>query len=301
MTDTRPTFLSLFAGIGGLDLGLERAGFRCVGQVEIDPFCRRVLAKHWPDVWRHDDVRTLTGEVVRERCGHVDLVCGGFPCQDISKAGRRAGLDGAHSGLWSDYARIVRDVRPRYVVVENVPSLLVRGLDAVLGDLAELGFDAEWGVLAAAEFGAPHIRERTFVIAHPRRERDGVSAEEVRAGWDVTQHGPWWSGEPGVRRVDDGVPARVDRIRTLGNAVVPQVAEWLGRRLMEATHEMGEILRTAAAGATDRSAGGDGVVDSADGAEPRPSVGMGERPAAAVMLADEQPTKGVLFGIGGAA
>lgn len=131
------SFLSLFSGIGGIDLGLERAGMRCVGQVEIDPYCRAVLARHWPSVPQWDDVRTFKREQLKER---PDLIAGGFPCQDVSNAGTRTGLDGHRSGLWTEFHRIVREIRPRFVLVENVAALLVRGLDRVLGDLASCGY-----------------------------------------------------------------------------------------------------------------------------------------------------------------
>lgn len=155
-------FLSLFAGIGGLDLGLERAGWTCVGQVEIDPFCCAVLAKHWPDVPRFADVREVdaTGFV------GLDAIVGGFPCQDVSAAGRGAGVEhGARSGLWREYARIVAAVRPRWVVVENVPMLRTRGADLVLGDLAALGYTCWPCVVAAADLGAPHLRKRVWILA----------------------------------------------------------------------------------------------------------------------------------------
>ena len=153
---------SLFSGIGGLDLGLEWAGLGPVKwQVEIDPYAQAILARHWPDVPRHRDVRA---------CGvgnlsPVDVVCGGFPCQDVSVAGKGAGLAGARSGLWYEYARIVGELRPRYVVVENVSALAVRGLDSVLGCLAALGYDACWFPLRASDVGAPHRRERLFIVA----------------------------------------------------------------------------------------------------------------------------------------
>lgn len=156
------TFGSLFAGIGGLDLGLERAGLVCRWQVEINPFSRDVLAKHWPTVRRFEDVRA----VGRHNLEPVDLICGGFPCQDISNAGNRKGIKGERSGLWVEYRRIVRELRPRYVLVENVAALLVRGVDTVLGDLSALGFDAEWGVLRARDVGAPHRRARLFIVAY---------------------------------------------------------------------------------------------------------------------------------------
>jgi DNA (cytosine-5)-methyltransferase 1 len=156
------TFGSLFAGIGGFDLGLERAGMQCEWQCEIDPYARRVLEKHWPDVRRYDDVRTM----LDYKPHAVDLICGGFPCQDISNAGRRAGIDGERSGLWSEYARIIGTLRPRYVLVENVAALLGRGIGRVLGDLSSLGYDAEWHVISAASVGAPHVRERVWIVAN---------------------------------------------------------------------------------------------------------------------------------------
>jgi DNA (cytosine-5)-methyltransferase 1 len=131
---------SLFSGIGGFELGLERAGMRVLWQAETDPYASAVLAKHWPGVRNHGDVRNVRAGAVEP----VDVICGGFPCQDISNAGKRAGIDGERSGLWSEYARIVGELRPRYVIVENVAALLGRGIERVLGDLAALGFDAEW-------------------------------------------------------------------------------------------------------------------------------------------------------------
>lgn len=158
---------SLFAGIGGLELGLEAAtGGRTVWQCEIDPFCRRVLAKNWPDAIRFEDITTM-GEGIPP----VDIVCGGFPCQDISLAGKGAGLDGARSGLFFELARIVGLVRPRYVVLENSPALIARGFGRVLGTLADLGYDAEWAVLSAGGVGAPHIRRRAFVLAYAQGHR----------------------------------------------------------------------------------------------------------------------------------
>lgn len=168
------TFGSLFAGIGGFDLGLERAGMKCVWQVEIDPYCRRVLAKHWPDVPKWDDVRTFTGEGFER----PDLICGGFPCQDISLAGGRAGLTGERSGLWSEFARIVRLLRPSYVVVENVPGILAptepgrqAPIGCVLGELASSGYDAEWQCIPASAFGSTQQRYRVFIVAYPHGQR----------------------------------------------------------------------------------------------------------------------------------
>src|SRR5262245_16266335 len=147
--------LELFAGIGGLSLGLERAGMTVVGQVEIDPYCRRVLARHWPEVPRHDDVRTCLGWWRSEPRPPVELVAGGFPCQPASAAGHRLGL-ADERWLWPHMADVVRVLRPSFVLVENVPGLFVRGFDAVLGDLAALGYDATWDCVPAAAVGAPH-------------------------------------------------------------------------------------------------------------------------------------------------
>ena len=171
-----PTFGSLFAGIGGIDLGLERAGFECRWQVEIDPFCRQVLAKHWPSVHRHDDVRTA-GAACLEK---VDVICGGFPCQDISHAGKREGIGGARSGLWKEYARIVGEIQPKAILIENVAALRGRGLNVVLTDLAALGYSAEWDCIPAAAVGAPHRRDRIFIIArmaNPSSRRCGGESE----------------------------------------------------------------------------------------------------------------------------
>src|ERR1700730_2965674 len=153
-----------FWGIGGFSLGLERAGMRTVAFCEIDPFCRGVLAKHWPNVPCYDDIRTLTAARLRADGIVADVICGGFPCQDISTAGKMVGMEGQRSGLWGEYARIISEVRPSYVIVENVAALLARGLDRVLGDLAALGFDAEWHCIPASAVGAPHRRDRVWII-----------------------------------------------------------------------------------------------------------------------------------------
>jgi len=223
---------SLFAGVGGLELGLERAipGAHTVWQVEKDPYARAVLAKHWPNSDRSViDVRQANAGNLEP----VDLICGGFPCQDISTAGKQAGIDGERSGLWSEYARLIGEIRPRFVVVENVSALLSRGLDRVLGDLATCGYDAVWDCIPAASVGAPHRRDRLFIVAHARSRRHRTPAEPICAGWvrSVIRRG--WELEPDLGRVADGVPSRVDRLRCLGNAVVPQVAEVVGRVVLQ--------------------------------------------------------------------
>lgn len=299
---------SLFAGIGGIDLGLERTGgFETVWQVESDPYASRVLANHWPRARRWGDVKTFIPDTASERRGawgegrtlarrqrragsafaaswRCDVVAAGFPCQDVSFAGPGGGLAGKRSGLWWEAARVVRTIRPRYVLLENVAALLVRGLDAVLGTLAALGYDSEWHCIQAADVGAPHIRDRVFVLAWladaergeggERRDAplvvgrpdDAEQAGVGRRGTDVAdadgerqqqpQRGvadvrrrlgdfreevgsrqwgrdPAEGSEPRMGRVVDGLPRRMDRLRCLGNAVVPQVAEFVGRRLLE--------------------------------------------------------------------
>lgn len=219
---------SLFSGIGGIDLGLERAGMTVVWQCETDPYAACVLARHWPSVPNLGDVATIDWSAVEP----VELLCGGFPCQDVSIAGRGAGLDGEHSGLWAHFAAALGRLRPRHVVVENSATLPVRGLGGVLGDLARCGYDAQWDCIPAAAVGARHLRARTWLVAHAAGVRDEVAASALRPGWPGPRHDPWWDTEPDVGRVADGVPHRVDRLRCLGNAAVPQVAEWIGRAIL---------------------------------------------------------------------
>lgn len=230
------TFGSLFAGIGGIDLGLERAGLSCSWQVEIDPFARRVLAKHWPDVRRYEDVRTFPPSPIED--WHVDLIAGGFPCQPISGSGRKL-VDRDERWLWPEFARVVRLLGPKFVLVENVAALLDRGMDMVLSSLAEMGFDAEWGVLSACQFGAPHARERVFLVAYSDR-RDGETRfrkfpdrpeeDESRNGGSLSPH--WVEPFSGIPGMVDGIPDRVDRLRVIGNSVVPYISEWIGHHLM---------------------------------------------------------------------
>jgi len=172
----KPKLLDLFSGIGGFSLGLERAGFETVAFCEIAPSPRHLLATHWPNVPCFEDITTLTAEMV----GPVDAICGGFPCQDISFAGKGAGLAGERSGLWREYARLVRELRPRYVIVENVAALLGRGLGDVLGDLASLGYDAWWDCIPASAVGAPHRRDRLWIVAYPGGEQHEGYGDALR-------------------------------------------------------------------------------------------------------------------------
>jgi DNA (cytosine-5)-methyltransferase 1 len=233
---------SLFSGIGGFELGFERTGgFQVRWQVEIDDYCTRVLEQHWPNVRRYRDIRDCGAHNLEP----VDVICGGFPCQDISSNNQhKRGLSGAKSGLFYQAIRVVGELRPRYVLLENVADLLVRGMGDVLGELAAIGYDAEWECLPAAAFGLPQPRWRVFVVAYPggggcqvgdewiasgafaraRIDGDGLAAAEHRAAEAAER----------VRGMDDGLPGTVDRVAVLGNSIVPQIAEWIGRRILEA-------------------------------------------------------------------
>jgi DNA (cytosine-5)-methyltransferase 1 len=231
---------SLFSGIGGFDLGFERAGIKTVWQVEIDGYCRRVLAKHFPKAKRFEDITQCFGQHARfedsrkDYLPYVDILSGGFPCQDISNAGKRAGIDGERSGLWSEYARIIREIRPRFVVVENVAALLGRGMGRVLGDLAAIGYDAEWDCISAAAVGAPHLRERIWIVAHDVRSRlEGDGPPTIFTAPFPFQSIRWVGlSESSTLRKRNAVPNFVDRIRGLGNAVIPQIAEYIGYNIV---------------------------------------------------------------------
>jgi DNA (cytosine-5)-methyltransferase 1 len=211
-----PRIGSLFSGIGGLDLGLERAGVgRTVWQVEADPFCRGVLARHWPDAVRYNDVREVRGGAVEP----VDLLCGGFPCQDVSNAGKRAGLDGERSGLWYEFDRLVGELRPRFVVIENVAALLGRGGPDVLRSLAARGYDAWWDCVPAAAVGAPHRRDRLFIVAwrvgdaeRERLEGQHDPGAAARSALVAVRARNEWPTESVLGRVADGIPGGVDRV-----------------------------------------------------------------------------------------
>lgn len=310
--------LDLFSGIGGFALGLEAAGMETVAFCEVAKAPRALLAHHWPEVPCYDDVQTLTADRLAADGISVDVLCGGFPCQDLSYAGKGAGLAGERSGLWFQIARILRELRDagrpvRVVILENVSALLGRGLGVVLGDLAALGFDAEWDCIPASAVGAPHRRDRIWIVAYARGQqhegfgdafrralaselpnaflanttcelRDGsrtvaeqdwrlglangcqavadtdrerlerqrANADQVRRQGSVLgssglrhragDRQGWWATEPAICRVAHGVPNRLDRLHGLGNAVVPQITEIIGRAIIQA-----EALQTRAA------------------------------------------------------
>ena len=247
--------LDLFSGIGGFSLGLERTGgFETVAFCEIEPFPRRVLAKHWPEVPCYDDVRTLTAERLATDGIGVDVITGGFPCQDVSTAGFRAGMDGERTVLYTEIIRLCADIRPQYVIMENVPELLALGFGDVLGALAEIGYDAEWHCIPASVLGASHPRDRVWIIAYPA---EGDEAPRKFAGGETL--GGWIAGaiqqagisgfcqhegkstrrlgaEPAICRRDDGLSYSMvqDQLSALGNAVVPQIPELIGRAILQA-------------------------------------------------------------------
>lgn len=231
--------LDLFSGIGGFSLGLERTGgFNAVAFCEIDKMAQRVLKKHWPDVPIHEDVSKLTRKDID---GPVDVICGGFPCQDLSTAGRGAGLAGDRSGLWWEYHRLIQEFQPQYAIIENVSALRSRGLDEVLRSLSEIGYDAEWYCIPAAAIGAPHRRDRVWIIAYPQRigpQGQGRYLESLHPTPDAFREASGivdavqGNTLPYVCGRHDGVPPQPHRLKQLGNAVVPQIPELIGRAIL---------------------------------------------------------------------
>jgi len=229
--------LALFAGCGGGILGGHLLGWRTVCAVEIEDYPRRVLLQRQADgllpkfpIW--DDICTFSGHEWR---GKIDVITGGFPCQDISAAGKGVGLDGERSGLWGEMARVIREVRPRYTFIENSPMLTIRGLDRVLCDLAEMGFDARWGVLGASDVGAKHRRDRIWIVGYPHDPNRG---RECRGFWGLQKCNQEWNScatfnQPEPVRMVDGIPNRMDRLKAVGNAQVPLCAATAWRILSD--------------------------------------------------------------------
>jgi len=237
--------LALFAGAGGGILGGHLLGWRTVCAVEIEDYPRRVLLARQRDgilprfpIW--DDVTTFDGRPWR---GRVDVVSGGFPCQDISECGQSRGITGERSGLWSEMARIIREIQPAFAFVENSPMLPRRGLGTVLGDLAAMGMDARWGVFSACSIGAPHARERLFLLVHsnckrpqtrrPLRDAAGADMAQRRSRQEYIYQvaksvgrtvWPVRTAQPSIPGVAHGVADRVDRNKAIGNGQVPAVA-----------------------------------------------------------------------------
>ena len=231
--------LDLFSGIGGFALGLQRAGFVPAAFCEADPFARSVLRRHWPRVPCYPDIRTLSARRLRrDGVPRPALVCGGFPCQDISAAGQGAGLSGQRSALWHDMLRLVQECRPDWVVVENVPALRVRGADTVLAGLEAADY-ACWPLLVgAAHAGAPHRRQRVFVLANATGT--GLADRLRHAKWPPpvmpAERRRGWPAEPGLGRMADGLSTGLDglrraRLTALGNAVIPEIATAVGEAI----------------------------------------------------------------------
>lgn len=249
--------LDLFAGIGGFTLGLEKTGlYETVAFCEWDKSCQEVLKKHWPDVYCYSDIKDLTypgGYLYSEECSiaglvDVDIITGGFPCQDISYAGKGAGIEGERSGHWKHYWRLINEIEPKGVIIENVSALRTRGLDVVLQDLDEIGYDAEWHCIPASYCSAPHSRDRIWVLAYSRSQ-GGKGLVPLRGFSEARQGG--WNGqedlqqvysdpfggedhcwpEPLLRRVDVPLPRRVDRLKQVGNSVYWPIVEQLGYHL----------------------------------------------------------------------
>ena len=242
--------LDLFSGIGGFSLGLEKTGgFKTVAFCEVNEKARMVLAKHWPDTPIYNDVKEITNERLKAEGIVPDVITGGFPCQDISVAGKGEGLSGERSGLWFEFARIIREVGPRWVIIENVSILRSRGLLTILQNLSEIGYDAEWHCITASYVGAPHQRDRIWILGYPHGQQvnpvlDGsrsqgssktTSTRPLYVGNPSSRIGTQeqWSIEPDMDRVADGVPGRVDRLKQLGNSVVPQIPQLIGNCILD--------------------------------------------------------------------
>jgi DNA (cytosine-5)-methyltransferase 1 len=236
----------LFSGIGGIELGFEREGFKTKFFVEYDPYCQAVLNKRFPDIEIHADIKEIEWNWLPK----VDILTGGFPCQDISDAGKRKGITGSRSGLWKEYLKAIRILRPKYVVIENVSALRKRGLNVVLADLAEIGYDAEWETICASWVGAPTKRERILIVAYPLRSIStrifSESTEDKRRIFaEVSKElmETWHDklSEPALLGVGTRIPCRLDRIRCVGNSVVPQVAQYVAR-LIKNAEKIGEKI-----------------------------------------------------------
>lgn len=230
-------------------MGLKMAGFKFdwVGFSEIDKYAIKVYQKNFPDAENLGDITKIDGHEIKERIGEIDLITGGFPCQDISVSGKGAGITGSRSGLWKEMFRLICEIRPRFVIVENVSALLGRGLDTIFGDLASCGYDAEWDCIPALAVGAHHQRDRIWIVAYPNSIRFNISKDEEKKHFknnkktwgnnslelyiDILGHS--YQCIPKNLRMDNGIPIKLDRIKCLGNSVVPQVVEWIGRRLLK--------------------------------------------------------------------
>lgn len=243
MLSTKPKVLDLFSGIGGFSLGLHRAGYETIAFCEIDTHCQKVLKKNFPGIPIFSDIKELSGEQFK---GNVDVICGGFPCQSVSIAGNKEGLANLDkSGLWYEYKRIIKETQPKFIIIENVRNLLNLGFVEVIQGLSEIGYDCCWEVISARSIGAPHLRERIWIIAYPTNTNlsgfwDTFTSEKEKSEWwtkATSSFRNWWKTEPGICRVDARFSGRMDkprqqRIKQLGNSVVPQIVELIGKKLL---------------------------------------------------------------------
>lgn len=244
--------LSLFSGIGGIDLGLEWAGMQVTGQIEIDEYCQTILEKNFPKAKRWRDITSVTAHDIRRHCGAVELICGGFPCQDISVAGKgRGASEGEKSGLWREMWRIIGVLRPAWLLIENVPALRLRGADSVLSALEAIGYTCWPVVVGAWAVGAPHKRDRVWIVAHansePVRKRGvltGLVSRNQRQAPSIafpacqrSEQREWElaRSKPAMGSTADGIPSGL-ALKAIGNSVVPQIPYLIGKWIMQA-HE----------------------------------------------------------------
>ena len=241
MDDQELTHIDLFSGIGGFTLAGEWAGFRTVVFCEKELFCQGVLKKHWPEIPIIPDIRDFDGT----KWQGATILTGGFPCQDVSVGNTEGeGIYGNRSSLWAEMCRIIGEARPKYALVENVSNLLKRGLGGVLWDLAEVGYDAEWYCISAADIGAPHLRDRIWIVAYPkclgRQQRPIIQKgifnkrthdESCNGGEICNESADYWAVEPVVGRVAYGIPNRAYSLKALGNAIIPQIAFEIMKRI----------------------------------------------------------------------
>jgi DNA (cytosine-5)-methyltransferase 1 len=243
--------LDLFSGIGGFSLGLERAGMKTIAFCEFDKHAQKVLSKHWPEVEIHEDIRELDAKEYR---GSVDIVCGGFPCQDLSQAGAQKGFDGERSSLYREMLRVISECLPKYAIFENVSGLLTgdngRWFSDFLYDLAAIGYDAEWHCIKADLLGIPTHRDRVWVLAYPAETNVAQVVDEGRLSSELGRMGAahlsrtgWAVDQRRMGRGVDGVPDETHRFEQLGNSVLPQIPEAIGRAIMEQSNDIRDANR----------------------------------------------------------
>jgi DNA (cytosine-5)-methyltransferase 1 len=240
--------LDLFSGIGGFSLGLQRAGMKTVAFCEIDHYCRETLTRHWPGIPVYSDIRQLTKRRLQhDHISRIDLICGGYPCQPFSVAGKQRGANDPRH-LWPEMHRLIREIRPRWIICENVAGHVELGMDAVLDDLESTGYTATPFVIPACAVGAPHRRDRVWIVAHTAGIRpQGSLGTQARQFAQELPAEPVWRELPSPFTCgsDDGIPRRVDRLKALGNAVVPQIPEVIGRAVQAYEAAIIEPVMTA--------------------------------------------------------